>query len=332
MADGTELLAVLVKEFGGERTAAYAGAVGFEDAVNLAYAGRGHTQAGADASAESIGRSDVGVGAEVNVQEGALGALGQDGRAGFEGFVHVHLGVDEGEAPELLHGLEPLFLVLFEVERGLEGRVLLEQLAVTLLMGLVEGQEVLLEDVTHAKAAPAGFVGIGGADALEGRANLGFAHGAFAGSIQGAVGGKDEVGALGDDQFAAYVNAPFLDGGDFLHEDDGIHDDAVTNNINGTFAEYTGGYRVQYKAVSVEDQRVTGVRAALETGNHLVGRREHVHNLTFALVPPLESENYVKFFLFHELLKRVTLLTCTNLAKSLQKEKKYFYYLYLCYC
>ena len=163
----------------------------------------------------------------------------------------------------------------------------------TLLAGFVEGREIGLQDVSHAKAVTAGLIGISGADALERGADLGLSHSAFAGGIQGAVGGQDQVGALGNEQLSAHIHSPSLDGGDFFHQDNGVYDHAVTDHIHRSLAEDAGRHGVEHEAVSVEHQRMAGVGTALETGYNLVRGRQDIYDLTFALVPPLEAEHNV---------------------------------------
>ena len=162
-----------------------------------------------------------------------------------------------------------------------------------LLAGLIEVGEVVLQQIAHAQAVTAGLVGIGRADALERRANLGLAHGAFAGGIQGPVGGHNQVCTLGDEQFLAHVHAAGFNLRNLVQQNHGINDHAVADNVHGSLAENAGRNGVKHKAVAVKYQRVTGVGTALEAGNHFVGGSEHIHYFAFAFVAPLEAEYYI---------------------------------------
>ena len=124
-------------------------------------------------------------------------------------------------------------------------------------------------------------------------ANLGLALGGLAGGVQHAVRGKDKMGALGEDQLAADVSHPLLDGLDFFQQDHGVHHHAVADHVHRSLAENAGRNRMEHKAVSVKDQRMAGIGATLETGHHLVGGRKDVHYLAFALVSPLETEYHI---------------------------------------
>ena len=53
---------------------------------------------------------------------------------------------------------------------------------------------------------------------------------------------------------------------------------------------------LQCEFFPAELQRVTGIGTALETGHDLVTGRKHVHDLTLALIAPLEAEDDVYFF------------------------------------
>ena len=41
--------------------------------------------------------------------------------------------------------------------------------------------------------------------------------------------------------------------------------------------------------------RMTCIRATLETGNHIIAGSKYVNDLTFTLVSPLETEHYINF-------------------------------------
>ena len=105
--------------------------------------------------------------------------------------------------------------------------------------------------------------------------------------------GKDEVGALGDDQLAGNASHHLLDGFNLFQQNHGINDHAVTNHVHSAFAENTGGNRVKHKMVTAKDQGMTGIGTTLETGYHLVGGSEHIHYFAFTLVAPLEAEYHI---------------------------------------
>ena len=296
MPDAAQALSVRIEEFRGERTAAHAGAVGLEDAEHLAYAGGRHAQTRAHAGGKGIGGRHERIGAEIDVQQGALRAFGQDGDAVVQRRVHIDLAVDEGEALEGFHRRLPLLLIRGDVVGEI---VLGEQAEMLLFQRFVLVFEGRGEDVPHAEAVAAGLVHVGGADALEGGADLGLPLGGFAGGVQHPVRRQDEVCTLGDDQLAGDGARDLLDGGDLFHKDHRVDDHPVADHIDRPLPEDPGGNRVQHETVPVEDQGMSRVGTALEAGDHLVTGCEHIHDLAFALVPPLEAEHYVQTILFH---------------------------------
>ena len=98
---------------------------------------------------------------------------------------------------------------------------------------------------------------------------------------------------LGNQELAGNVHALGLDGLDLVLQDDRVDDDAVADDVHGIRTENAGGNGVKDKAVPVEDQRVARIRAALEAGDYLVVRGQHVDHLSLALVAPLEAEDHV---------------------------------------
>ena len=289
-ADAAQSLAGGVEEFRRERAAAHAGAVSLEDAHHLAHAAGSDPEAGANACRHRVGRRDEGIGAEVDVQHGALGTFRQDGGIRIQVAVHGELAVDEGEALHVFDRLEPLDLVFRDVEGEL---VLGQQAEVLVFEGLVALDEGRGEDVAYAQAIPAGLVHIGGADALEGGTDLALALRRLAGGVQHPVRGEDQVRLLGDQEFAGDVHALGLDGLDLILQDDRVDDDAVADDVHRIRAENPGGNGVEDESVPVEDERMTRVRAALEAGDHLVVRGQDIDHLSLALVAPLEAEDHV---------------------------------------
>ena len=251
MSDAAQRFAVLVKEFGGEGAAADARAVGLEDAVHLSDARRCHAESGADACAHRIGRGDEGIGAEIDVEKGALCAFGQDGRALVEGFVDIDLAFDECETLHFFDSLHPPFLVVGDVELEV---ILCQQTEMLILQGVILALEFRGQDVAYAQAVTAGLVHIGRTYALEGGADLGLALGGFARGVEHAMGGEDKVCALGDDELVGDDAGFLLDGADLVHQDHGVDDDSVADDVDSALAENAGGDGVKHESVAVKDQ------------------------------------------------------------------------------
>jgi hypothetical protein len=76
---------------------------------------------------------------------------------------------------------------------------------------------------------------------------------------------------------------------ELLAEDDGVEDDAVTNDVDDVRVENAAGHLVQDVLDAVEIQGVAGIGAALEAGDGVVGGRENVYDFAFAFIAPLEA-------------------------------------------
>ena len=82
----------------------------------------------------------------------------------------------------------------------------------------------------------------------------------------------------------------------FGTEQNGVEHHAVADDIGFPALENTRWDGTQDIFFSAEFQCVTGIGTALKSSYDLVTRRQHVHDLSFALVPPLKAEYHVCFF------------------------------------
>ena len=142
-----------------------------------------------------------------------------------------------------------------------------------LLITLVEiGQK----NVADAEADAADFIGIGGTDAFEGAADFGVAAGFFTDAVEGAMRGEDKLSFFRDIEVFGPIYPPIGEFLELLAEHDRVEDDAVADDIENMRVKDAAGHLVQDVLYSVEEEGVTGVGAALEAGDGVVGRREHV--------------------------------------------------------
>ena len=80
---------------------------------------------------------------------------------------------------------------------------------------------------------------------------------------------------------------------DFAHENHGIDDDAVSDDVDGFGVKNSARNRVQNVLNAFKFKGVSGVGAALKARYDVVVPREDVHNFTFPFVAPLQAEEYV---------------------------------------
>ena len=293
MAYAAQFVAHLVKQFRGERSAAHARTIGLENAEDLADAVRGDAQSGADARANGVRRGDERIGTEIHVEQRALCTFGQDRLVLREAVVDEIFAVDDVEAAEVLHRLEPLLLQFGDVILVTEA---FQNLLVARLGRSVDAFEIGTQQIPDAHAVAAHLVGIGGTDALARRADLGATLRRLVRSVEHAVGGQDQVGFLRDAKLFGQIVAAGSQRFGLLAEEDGVDHHAVADDVGLAALENARRNRAEHVFLAVEFQRVTGIGTALETGHHLVTGRQHVHDLPFALVTPLQAEDNVNFF------------------------------------
>src|SRR6185437_3528973 len=206
--DGAVLLAAgadegggFVVDLGGKRAFADAGDVGLGDADYGADGGG--TDAGADRRSTGGGRGtgDEGVGAVVDIEQRALGALEHHLVAGLDGVIQQHGGIgDEGR--DLFRGAGVFVVDGLGIERfGAEERL---RDGVLLIAGVVDvrAQQCGVEQVNDAEPAAVHLVLVGGADAAAGGADLRAAGGVLGGELDHAVVGQDDLRAIGDEELA----------------------------------------------------------------------------------------------------------------------------------
>ena len=204
MADVAQPLARLVEELRGERTAAHARAVGFEDAVDLADTVGADAEARGGARRDRIRRGDGRVRNEIGGEQRTLCAFGQNGLVFGEEAVDFVLAVDDAELFEVFDPLEPLSFQFVDIVVVTQR---FENVLVTRLGHFVNLLEVE-EDVAHTHAVAADLVRIGRADALARGADFRTALRRFERSVQHAVRGQDQVRLFRDVEPLRQVLSP----------------------------------------------------------------------------------------------------------------------------
>ena len=151
----------------------------------------------------------------VDIEHGALRAFKHDALAGADGLVQQQRGVGHegrdliGDGGVLLIHLDRVDGVAVEESVG-DGVLFLAGVVDMLL------QQCLVEQVGDAEAAARHFVLIGGADAARGGADLFASGGVFGAELDHAVVGKDDVGAVADEEIGGCTlvsGAPNLQSG-----------------------------------------------------------------------------------------------------------------------
>ena len=98
-ADAAQLFAIGIEEFGGEWSLANAGGIGLEHTEHAVHAVGGHAGTRRSAAAAGVGAGHKRVGAEIDVEHDALGALKENILTGEDGGMQQRNGVAD-QRPE----------------------------------------------------------------------------------------------------------------------------------------------------------------------------------------------------------------------------------------
>ena len=112
----------------------------------------------------------------------------------------------------------------------------------------------------------------------------------------------EHLRALGD-QDLRRREPLLLDGGQFLEEKLDIQRNARAKHVDHAGRAHAAGQKMEGKAAIIIDDGMTGVRTALKTNHNIGFRREHIGNLTLALVAPVRTDNrayHGRFNPFHK--------------------------------
>ena len=280
----------LVEQLGGHRPGPDAGDVRLGDADHAVDVERTHSGTHAGATGDRVRRRDERVRPVVEVQERGLGTFEQHVLSAFERLVHERDGVRDIRGHPRRHlGEVPLGqLVGVEAEAVVdlgEDQVLLRQDGVELLP-----EDDRIEQVLNAQTDAGRLVGVGGADAALGGAELVLAQVAFDQPIQLLVVGQDQVGVARHPQLRA-VDAARLERVDLGEHHHRVDDDAVADHRCDVVVQDPRRDQLECKRLTVDHQGVAGVVAALVADDrmHLLG--DEVGELALPLVAPLGAHH-----------------------------------------
>src|SRR5581483_8833380 len=225
VADG---LADVVVQLGRERAGADAGGVGLDDAQHVVELARADAGAGGGAAGGGVAAGDVGIGAVVDVEHGALGALEQHIVAGDD-VAAQQLGDVRHQGADLVGEAEAGVEGLLEVDRRVLEVMGEDEVVVVQHLAQLGGQALAVEQVADADGAAGDLVLVGGADATAGGADLVFAAGALARLVELDVVLQDQRAGLGDLEATAHRDAARLQALDFLDQAGHVDHHAVAD-------------------------------------------------------------------------------------------------------
>ncbi len=157
--------------------------------------------------------------------------------------------------------------------------------------GELLAEDLLVEQVLHAKPDAGRLVGIGRADPGLGRAQLVLPEVALGRAVDLVVVRHDQVGVSGDDE-AARVHAACLERVALGDEHRRVDHDAVADHRDDVRVEHPRWHQLEREVLAVDDDRVPGVVAPLVAHDHVhVGSKE-IGELSLALVAPLRPDHH----------------------------------------
>ncbi len=145
------------------------------------------------------------------------------------------------------------------------------------------------QNIAHTQTVAAGFIHVGRPDALEGGTDLCFSLGGFRSGINDTMGRQDKVRPFGDHQPFLYVYTQSAQLVYLIHQDYRINHHTVADDIRHIFVKNTGRNGMQHEFFVFKFQRMACVRPTLETCNYTIRGGQHVYNLSFSLITPLQS-------------------------------------------
>ena len=276
-------------QLSGEGPLTDAGGVGLGNSDDAVDQGWANPSANAGTTSHRVGGRHIGIGAVIEIQQGALGPFKQDvfasPRGVMDGAGAIHHMAGEAAAVvgvfgnhllgiEGLKAIQLLQLQVFRSDRPLQ----------TL------AQQLLIEQVDHAQTTALSLIGIGGADATAGGANALVAALLLHRLIEQAVIRERHVGGGGHLQ-ATGVNVIAGQHRQLAQQHLGIDHRAGSDQAGGIGVKDSRGDQVQLEHLTIDNDGVPGVDTTLITHDDVSRAAEQIGDLSLALVTPLSTDD-----------------------------------------
>ena len=276
-------------ELSRERSLTHTGGVGLGHSNDPVDQGRTNPSANAGSTRHRVGGGHIGVGAVIEIQQGALGPFKQDVFAGPRGVMDGAGAIHHmaGEAAAVVGVFSNHLL-------GIEGVNAIELLELQVfrsqwpLQSLA--QQLLIEQIDHAQTTALGLVGIGGADATAGGANALVTALLLHRLIQQAVIRERHMGGGGHLE-AAGINVVAGKHLKLAQQHLGINHRAGTNQAGGVGIQDSRRDQVQLEHLTINNDGVPCVDPALISDNNVGRAAEQIGDLSLALVTPLSTDD-----------------------------------------
>ena len=281
-------LASVVEELRGEGSGADASGISLGNPPHLIDVRWADACAYARRAGNRIRGGDEGIGAVVEVEKGGLGTLEED-----EAVRVKRIPADLGRVGDMRLEAVAVALVLLGDGMKVELRVALER-AQELALRLERSHDLLPQDlrvehVLDADAKARRLVGVAGADAALGRADLELPELRLARRVEHHVVRHDQV-RVGRDLESRRVDAPAPQTLELADQNAGVDHDAVADRACLARVEDPRRDQVELELVALADDRVAGVVAALKADHDVGLLGNQVDDLALALIAPLGAD------------------------------------------
>ena len=133
----------------------------------------------------------------------------------------------------------------------------------------------------------------------------------FAGKVERAVIGHDDMRVKADHQVAGcYVPARFLEAIHFTYQFAGIKHHSVSDHAQFVSMKDSGGDKVENMLLPVYDQRVAGIVSALKPDDEIRLFSKQIDNLALTFIAPLSAHydyiRHVFIFLSSHIVRPIT--------------------------
>ena len=147
----------------------------------------------------------------------------------------------------------------------------------------------VIQNIAHTQTVTADLVGVSRTDTLARSANLGFPFCRLVGFVQQAVGRQDQVRFLGYIETLRQRVSRLRQFFRLFHKQQRVKHHTIADDVHLAPLEDTRRDTTKHVLLSVELEGMPCIGSSLETGYHIITRRQYIHHLAFALVPPLET-------------------------------------------
>ncbi len=207
------------------------------------------------------------------------------------------LAVNDMEPAKILHTFHPFLLNLIKPFEVCPAQSL-QHLHVTLFVSSIFLVKIL-KDITHTQTITADLVGIRRSNAFSGRPHFVLAFSSLNSAVQNSMGRHNQMCFLGNVESGSQLMPTLLKIFSLVHKQIRSQNHTVANDIDLITLEDTGRNTAKHIFLSFKLQGMSGIRATLETGYHIIPRRKNVDNLSFTFVAPLKTQQNIYFTCIH---------------------------------